>query len=192
MAGDIRHTKHQIRLQAAAKSAEQYAAPTYFRFTWQTVKGSTPYALYARLRQAFAPTLWLARAWRIARIAFAVIQASALLLFAVAFVLALLPPALLLLLAIWLAALRERRRLDRCLNRHLFGRPVLVIFGDGRSAAAFTGRYNVFVVPSGFPLRHPAALACRMPSGAICVREYYYFHLRRTVFRHASRVMLLF
>ncbi|MBQ8350911.1 MAG: hypothetical protein IJY20_02555 [Clostridia bacterium] len=192
MADEKKDTKSQDRLTAAAESAAAHALPSYRRFLLKTLKGSTPYAIYGRLRTAFLPTIWIARVLRIARRVFLIVETSALLVFAAALLIVVLPVFLLLTLAFFHAALRERRRVNHRLAPLVVGRHVLVLFGDGPIAASLAAHYTVVVVSDQLPTRHPSVVAFRTREGIVLVREHYFFYLRRTLLPKARRVALLF
>lgn len=183
---EIQKQVHE-RLQAAVL----HELPSYRQFLIKTLKSSQPYGLYARIRAAFAPTIWLARIFRITRRVFLIIETSAVLLFVAALFLLLLPLALLLALALVQAALRERRRMNRRLAPLIVDRRVAVLFA-GERALALTAGYTVVCVTDALPSRHPALVACRAKDGAILVREHYFFYLRRTLLPQAKRVALIF
>ena len=183
---EIQKQVHE-RLQAAVL----HELPSYRQFLIKTLKSSQPYGLYARIRAAFAPTIWLARIFRITRRVFLIIETSAVLLFVAALFLLLLPLALLLALALVQAALRERRRMNRRLAPLIVDRRVAVLFA-GERALALTAGYTVVCVTDALPSRHPALGACRAKDGAILVREHYFFYLRRTLLPQAKRVALIF
>lgn len=192
MAEGKRGTRPSDRMAAAAESAAAHALPSYRRFVIRALKGSTPYALYERLRSAFLPTIWIARVLRIARRVLLVIETSAFLILAAALLILVLPIFLLLALSFFNAALRERRRMNRRLAPRLIGGRVLVCFGSGAPVAALAAKYTVIVVTDQLPLRHPSTVACCTHSGLIFVREHYFFYLRRTLLPRASRVALIF
>lgn len=183
---EIQKQVHE-RLQAAVL----HELPSYRQFLIKTLKSSQPYGLYARIRAAFAPTIWLARIFRITRRVFLIIETSAVLLFVAALFLLLLPLALLLALALVQAALRERRRMNRRLAPLIVDRRVAVLFA-GERALALTAGYTVVCVTDALPSCHPALVACRAKDGAILVREHYFFYLRRTLLPQAKRVALIF
>lgn len=181
----------QKQVHARLQAAALHELPSYRQFLIKTLKSSQPYGLYARIRTAFAPTIWLARIFRIARRVFLIIETSAVLLFTAAILLLLLPLALVIALAIVQAALRERRRMNRRLAQLIVGRRVAILFA-GESALALTAGYTVLCVTDTLPSRHPAVSACRARNGAILVREHYFFYLRRTLLPKAKRVALIF
>ena len=181
----------QKQVHERLKAAVLHELPSYRQFLIKTLKSSQPYGLYARIRAAFAPTIWLARIFRITRRVFLIIETSAVLLFVAALFLLLLPLALLLALALVQAALRERRRMNRRLAPLIVDRRVAVLFA-GERALALTAGYTVVCVTDALPSRHPALVACRAKDGAILVREHYFFYLRRTLLPQAKRVALIF
>ena len=177
---------------ACADNAVAHALPSYRRYLIKTLKSSQPYALYARARTVFRPTLWIARALRILRRAFLIIETSALLLFAAACLLLILPPVLLVGLAVFHAALRERRRMNRRLASRISGCHVTIFFAGNASVSLLPWQGTVLCVTDVLPMRHPAAVACMTANGVLYVREHYFFYLRRTLLPFAKRVAVVF
>ena len=192
MADQQNNLSPRERLAAAARNAAVHALPSYYRFALKALKGSPPYAVYERLRSVFSPAFWLARVLRIARRVFLIIEASAFLVFAAAFLLLTLPVLLLLALAFANAVIHERRRMNRRLAASVTGQRVMVFFGGAGHMAVGTAGYTVLLVTDALPLRHPAAVAYRRADGVIMVREHYFFYLRRTLLRTTARTALLF
>ena len=192
MADDKNDTAIQNRLYAAAESASLHALPSYGRFLMRVLRASRSYALYARARSVFSPTLWVVRVLRWTHRLLLIVETSALLLLAAALFLMLLPVLAVLLLSFAYAAVRERRRMNRRLAACLVGQRVLVLFENAAPAASLAGRYTVLVVGDKLPLRHPAAVACAIGKNVLQVREHYYFYLRRTLLKRAARLILLF
>ena len=184
-------TKHaEERIKQAVNRAAAHALPSYPRFLMQAWKGSTPYALYERLRTLFLPTIWIARLLRIARIVLLTVEASALALLAAALLVVALPAFGIVSFGVLLATLRERRRMNRRLAPFVVGRHVLVLFGEAHMLQ--DDSYTVLLVCDQLPTRHPAAVACHAPGRVILAREHYFFYLRRTLLQKAARVALLF
>lgn len=191
MADEKKERTPHTRLVAGAESAAAHTLPSYRRFLIKTLKGSHPYAIYERVRAVFTPTLWVARALRIAHRAFLIVETSAFLLFAAAFLLVLLPVLLLLALAFYYATARERRCMNRRLLPLITGRRVLVFFGERAAVSLPSEGYTVLLVTDGLPMT-PTAVARQTEDGTILVREHYFFYLRRTLLSRAARVALVF
>lgn len=181
------------------KRAAATSGHSYLSYLLATFRNTSPYALWQRARSAFAPAIFLSRVFRILRWVFRILEASALFLFAAALLLFALPFVLAALLLFVLAATVDSRRADRDLAPHIIGQRVLVLFsgtdadGSARAISSLSPDYTVLLVTPLFatkvaPSRRFSILraAHRRDDGVILVREYYYFHLARTLLSRAA------
>lgn len=177
-------------------TADATVCTGYFRYLLTVFRGTSPYALWQRARAAFAPAVFLSRCFRILRWIFRIVEASALFLFASVLFLLITPFLLALALAFVAAAALAIRRADRALAPLICARRVLVLFSWGNrkgAFAAFAGEYAVLAVTPLFSSpdtgtgRFSIFSAAKVGrDGVILVREYYYFHLAKTLLREAA------
>ncbi len=184
--------------------AKMLSAKSYFSFLKNGVKTGTPYAIWKRMQETFAPALWLGRAVRIFYYVFRVLEASALFVLAAALVLILLPPVLILSLAFSYAAAGDRRRANRRFAPLFRGKRVLAFAQSqgtpyfDRMLASLAEEYTVLLVGDAssthfdrktMPLVRAAHLR---QDGVLLVRAPYYFYLRRTLLREADFFAAIF
>lgn len=177
--------------ESLAQNAEAYHMPGYGRYLLAAFRRTSPYVLWQRARDAFAPAIFLSRAFRVLRWTLRILEASALLLLLLALLLVATPVLLVLFLSFLSAVLTNRRRTDRILAPRLENKRVLLLFSPvacasvARVFAPLCSEYTILLVvpffsPSEiaahFPLSHAAY---RRADGVILVREHYYFHLAR-------------
>ena len=177
-------------VEALAQSAEEYQTSRYGRYLLAAFRRTSPYVLWQRARDAFAPALFLSRAFRVLRWTLRILEASALFLLLLAVLLIAAPVLLVLLLSFLSASRKSRRHADRILAPCLENRRVLLLFSPltpatARVFAPLCSKYTVLLVVPFFPptdaqTRFPLVhVACRRADGVILVREHYYFHLAR-------------
>ena len=186
------------RLSAGSRNAELHDSRSYPSYLLQMFRNGTPYALYRRARGIFGPAFFIGRVARIAIRIFAILQTSATLLLAGAFLLLLLPAVALLTLAYAYAAARDRRRCNRRYAALIADRRVLIFFPSlyhnfcDRQAGELSQKYTVLLVtdaPQEYLAGKKMPLSCaarQRADGVLVVREHYYFHLRKTLLLRAA------
>ena len=182
---------------ALGKRAAATARQSYFSYLFAVFRGTSPYALWERARTAFAPAIFLSRAFRVLRWIFRFLETSALFLFAAALVLCATPFFLAALLLFIAVAAVDSRRADRRLSQAICEKRVLVLFSPPRHGktplATLAATYTLLVVVPTFATKcidggrfSFLRAAHRQSDGIILIREYYYFHLARTLLPHAA------
>lgn len=190
-------------LKDNAQTAAFHEGHSYLSYLWQIFRRGTPYLLFRRARAFFYPALFLGRLFRIAKIVFRTVEASAVLLLALTLFFILFPPLLLLVLALLLLTAIENRQADRRFARLFEEKNVLAFFRTEPSpfflslAASLADKYTVLIVtdlPHAFfdGRSGRGILAARqIGDGVLAVREQYFFHLRRRLLKNAARFVAI-
>ena len=162
-----------------------------------------PYRLWKQLLVYLRRIRMISILIRVVSVIFSVLQTGALVLLTTAVLFILLPILLLLILVGTIAALADRRRSLRILERELTGKRVYVFFcirgGFGESnarALAREGNTTVLVVspywisPAAFGSHRPFVNLRREEEALFLIRRYFYFSVRKRL--DPSRLTVVF
>lgn len=176
------------------KNAAAYARGGYLGYVFAVFRHGTPYTLFRRLVARFSSVLFLARALRIALRVLLIAERSALLLLLLGLLFLLFPVFLVLSVLFAVITRVAQYRADR-LYAHLFAeqRVVALFPVAGKVCTELFARdlsreYMLLIVgefPQGVSLS-PFSSARLMLPRCLCVREHYFFHLRRTLLRKST------